>query len=241
MWLSAESLLYNAKPQAGMAPVCDSLPHGGACVSSPHRLERRQIRPNIAARRLVAFSSPKFSGVRRISYLCPLGGISEQPLHVRSLYLAVLFTRTFRQLPARLVWPEAELVPEFPALLSRTAGSLGTRPVPLDLLLLPRGVLQIVLGRSSSLRGERAPQELSGGTNLSPHYAEFSPLLPEVLVHCLGLPGLRRFKIVLFSGGLWNRDWKPGSGCECRASGGICICVSRFPAHDRRDIRPNLG
>src|SRR5579863_2058663 len=221
--------------------ICESLRQGGTCVGSRHRVERRQVRSNIAARRLVAFPCGNFHGFRCISDLCQLGSIPEQPLHIWPLHLAVLFTRTLRQLPACLVWAETELVPKFPALLSGPAGSLDTRPVPPDLLLLPRGVLQVVLGRSSGVRGERAPQELSGGTNLSAHYAELSPLLSEVFVHCLGLSGLRRRKGVLFSGGRRNRDRKPGSGSECRASGRICIWVSRVPAHDRRDLRPNLG
>jgi hypothetical protein len=68
--------------------------------------------------------------------------------------------------------------------------ALDPRPVPPDLLLLPRGLLQIVLGRSSGMCGERAAQELSGGTNFSAHHAEFSSLLFKVLLHCLGFSGL---------------------------------------------------
>ena len=49
-------------------------------------------------------------------------------------------------------------------------------------------------------------------------HAEFSSLLSEALVRCLGLSGLRRVEVVLFSGWIWDRDWKPRSGRECRAS-----------------------
>src|SRR6266702_392252 len=104
------------------------------------------------------------------------------------------------------------MVPELSALFSGSAHSLDPRSVPRDLLLLPRRVLQIVLGRPSGLRGKRAPQELSWGTSLSAYYAEFSSLLSEALVHCLGLSGLRRLAIVLFPRGIRDRDWEPGSG-----------------------------
>ena len=48
-------------------------------------------------------------------------------------------------------------------------------------------------------------------------------------------------QVVLFPGGIWDRDWKPRSGRECRASWRIYIRVSCVPAPDRRDIRPDLG
>ena len=147
-------------PSGGKGTVCESLRRGGTCVSSRYRLERRQVWPNIAARRLVAFSDGSLPGFRRVSGLCQLGGVPEQPLHLWSVYLTVLFPRAFRQLPARLVWPETEMVSELSALFSGAVHSLDSRSVPRDLLLLPRRVLQIVLGRSSGVRGERAPQKL---------------------------------------------------------------------------------
>src|ERR1700728_2934881 len=134
------------------------LRRGGPCVSSRRSLERRQVWPNIAARRLVAFSDGSPLGLRRVSRLCQLGGVPEQPLHLWSVYLTVLFTRAFRQLPTRIVWPETEMVSKLSALFSGVSHSLDSRSVPCDLLLLPRRILQIVLGRSSRVRGKRAPE-----------------------------------------------------------------------------------
>ena len=111
------------------------------------------------------FLQRQFSWVRRVSGVCQVGGVSEQPLHLWSVYLTVLFPRALRRFPARLVWPETELVSELSALFSGAVHSLDPRPVPPDLLLLPRRILQIVLGRSSGMRRERAPQELSRRTN----------------------------------------------------------------------------
>src|SRR6266567_1115934 len=133
-------------PSGGKGTVCESLRHGGTCVSSRSSLERRQVWANIAARRLVAFSDGNSPGFRRVSGLCQLGGVPEQLLHLWSIYLAVLFTRALRQLPARLVWPETGMVSELSALFSGPAHSLDSWPVPRDLLLLSRRVLQIVLG-----------------------------------------------------------------------------------------------
>ena len=220
--------------------ICESYRHGGTYVSSRCGLEKRQVWRNIKARRLVAFSGGSLSGFRRVSGIRQLGRIPEQSLHLWTIYLTVLFTRAFRQFPARLVWPETEMVPGLSAFFPGSVHSLDTRPVPRDLLLLPRRVLQIVLGRSSGVRGERAPQELSGGTNFSPHSAEFSSLLSEALVRRLGLSGLRRSKVVLFSARIWDRDRKPRSRRECRASWRICIRVSCIPAPNRGYIRPHL-
>src|SRR6266568_6791023 len=129
--------------RAGRGTACEFPPPWRDDVSSRYCLEKWQVWPNIAARRLVAFSDGSLPRLRRVSGLCQLGGVSEQPLHLWSIYLTVLFTRAFRQLPARLVWPETEMVPELSALFSGSAHSLDTRPVPRDLLLLPRRVLQI--------------------------------------------------------------------------------------------------
>src|SRR5271154_6374597 len=109
------------------------------------------------------------------------------------------------------------MVSELPALFSGAIHSLDPRPVSRDLLLLSRCVLQIFLGRSSGVRGERTTQELSRRTKLSADHAEFSSLLSAALVRCLGLSGLRRVQVVLFPGWIRCRDWKPRIGGECCA------------------------
>src|SRR6516225_4788384 len=104
---------------------------------------------------MVAFSHRGLSWLWRISRLRELGRFPEQPLHLRSLYLAVLLARAVWQFPARHVWPQTKMVSRLSALFSSSADPLDTRLVPAHVLLLPRRVLQVVLGGSSSLRGER--------------------------------------------------------------------------------------
>ena len=85
----------------------------------------------------------------------------------------------FGSSPHALFGPKPTWYPELSALLSGPAHSLDTRPLPRHLLLLPRRLLQIVLGRSSSVRGQRAAQNLPGRTKLSADHAEFPSLLSE--------------------------------------------------------------
>ena len=59
--------------RAGRAQSCESLRHGGTCVSSRYSLEKRQVWPNIAARRLVAFSGGNLSRVSARFWSMPTG------------------------------------------------------------------------------------------------------------------------------------------------------------------------
>ena len=100
------------------------------------------------------------SGLSTLHRLRDVGGVPGQPLHVRPVPLAVLFAGAVRRLAAQLVRAEAGWWPAWlpfsPALLILPIpGS-----VPLHLLLLPRRLLQGVLGRSAVLRRRRAAQEL---------------------------------------------------------------------------------
>ncbi len=98
----------------------------------------------------------------------------------------------FGQLAARSVRPEAAMVSELSSVLSGAAHSLDTRPFPADVLLLPRHLLQIVLGGSSGVRGERATQEVSRRTKLSADSAELPSLFSAALLPGVGLSGVRR-------------------------------------------------
>ena len=69
-------------------------------------------------------------------------------------------------------WPGA--LPFSPALLIL----LGAGRLPLHLLLLPRRLLQGVLGRPAVVRRRRAAQDVSGRAIVSAHPAEHPPLLP---------------------------------------------------------------
>ncbi len=101
-----------------------------------------------------------------------------------------LFSRNLRQFPARPVRSEAGMVSEFSALLSGASHSMDPGPLPADVLLLPRRILQVVLGRSSGVCGKRAAQELSRRTKLSADSAEFPSLLSTALLPGVGLSGL---------------------------------------------------
>ena len=61
-----------------------------------------------------------------------------------------------------MVRPEAGWWPRLAAVLAGAADPLGARRLPLHLLLLPRRLLQGVLGRPAVLRRRRAAQELPG-------------------------------------------------------------------------------
>ena len=98
----------------------------------------------------------------------------------------------FGNSPHALFGPKPALVSKLSAVLAGAAHSVDTRPLPAYLLLLPRRLLQIILGRSSGLCRGRAAQDLSGRAKLSADSAEFPSLLSAALLPRLGLPGLRR-------------------------------------------------
>src|SRR5262249_44793154 len=153
--------------------------------SSRCPLEEWPLRPNVTPRRVVGFSSVGVPRPGHVSCLRQLGRLAKQPLHLWALPLTFLLARAFRRLSTRLVRAEAFVVSELPALLAGASDSLDPRPVPADLLLLPRRILQIVLGRSSRLLGGRATTDVSGRTN-SP---ADPPKLPPLLLAAL-LPGM---------------------------------------------------
>ena len=74
--------------------------------------------------------------------------------------------------------PQAGLVAGCAAVLGGAADPLGAGRFPLHLLLLPRRLLQGVLGRSAVLRGRRAAQKLSRRAIVPADPPEHPPLLP---------------------------------------------------------------
>src|SRR6185437_12094598 len=137
---------------------------------------------------------------------------------LRPLYFSLLFAGAIRKFPARPVWRAAGVVSQFSSVLSCAAHSLDTRLVPFHLLLLSRSVLQVVLGGPSSLRGERTAKDVSGGTKLSAHHAEFSSLFSATFLHCVGISGLRRCRRVHLPGRIRDRNREPGYRCQHRSS-----------------------
>src|SRR5215472_16595606 len=104
---------------------------------------------------MVALSHGHPHRTGRVPDVCQLGGVAERPLLVRTLYFALLFARVVRQPAARALWAEARLVSEIPSLLAGSPHPLDPRPVPRHVLLLPRRLLQIVLGRPPGVRSRR--------------------------------------------------------------------------------------
>ena len=110
----------------------------------------------------MALSFACLPGPGRVPCLCQLGRLAERPLHLRTVSLAVLLSGAFWRLPPRLVRPEAFLVSRLSAVLPRAADSVDPWSVPFHLLLLPRSLLQSLLGRPPRLRGRRAPESYLG-------------------------------------------------------------------------------
>src|SRR5262249_46141935 len=77
---------------------------------------------------------------------------------------------------AQLVWSEAGELAWLAAVFSRAVHPADSRSLPADLLLLSRGVLQSVLGRSTVVHGRRAAIELPGREFISAPSAELPSL-----------------------------------------------------------------
>src|SRR3954462_11856147 len=97
---------------------------------------------------------------RRIRRLRHVGRSPEPTLQLPAVSLALLLSGDLRRFAALLVRPQARLVAWVRPVLTGAADPAVSRSVSLYLLLLPRRVLQGVLGRSHQLRGRRAPEVL---------------------------------------------------------------------------------
>ena len=94
-------------------------------------------------------------------------------------YLSPFYSpELFRQLAACNFWTEAWLVAIVAVIFTRAFGSVGTGGFSAHLLLLPRRLLQSVLGRPTHLCCWRAAKGISGRKFVSAHHAKHSPLLP---------------------------------------------------------------
>src|SRR5438105_9857294 len=144
----------------------------------------------------------------RVRGLRHLGGIPGDALHVWSIPVAVLFARVVRRLPAQLVRTQALVVARVVALLAGAARPLGTGRVPVDLLLLPRRVLQGVLGRSAVVRRGRTALDLPRRGVASAHPPERPPVFHVPGASDPADPRLRRVESALVS--------RPGRGHALR-------------------------
>src|SRR6266542_5482944 len=101
---------------------------------------------NDARRYLVVATAARFSRLIDFYRLFHVGRFSGGTLFFWQLYLALLFAGDFRLFATQLVWTETRVVARLARFLSCTVGSLGACWISADLLLLPRCVLQGVLG-----------------------------------------------------------------------------------------------
>src|SRR5512132_3058130 len=105
------------------------------------------IWPNHARGRLVDPAAARFYRIVDFHRLLHVGGVSGKRLFLRQLRLAVLFAGTVWRFATQLVWTETVVVASLAHLFPCALNSLGTGWLPAHLLLLPRRLLQGVLGR----------------------------------------------------------------------------------------------
>src|SRR5262249_45663097 len=91
-----------------------------------------------------------------------LGRFPREELLLGTVSFAVLLAGTFRGIAARLVRADALVVAGVAAVFAGALDPSVSRPVPADVLLLPRGLLQGILGGPSLMRGRGAAKILSG-------------------------------------------------------------------------------
>ena len=120
----------------------------------------------------------RFLGLSAFIVYATWAAFQGDHLHLRSLPLAVLFAGAVRRSPHAWFGPKpgmvAGLLPFSPALLILWAPGR----LPLHLLLLPRRLLQGVLGRPARLRGRRAAQVLPRRALLPADPPEHPSLFP---------------------------------------------------------------
>src|SRR5438445_2610904 len=138
-------------------------------------------------------------------YLFHVGGISGKELFRWQLHFAVLFAGNFRGFTAQLVRTETRVVAGLAYFLPRVVSSVGTRRISGDVLLLPRRILQGVLGRSPSLHRGRATQNLLGRTVVPAHYPKCASLLSLPSPLFSRRPLYRRLEGAMVCG--WIRNW----------------------------------
>src|SRR5262249_51049268 len=104
---------------------------------------------------VVGCTARRVSWSRYVPRVFNLGGLSKRELHVRTVSVAVLRARSLGvtgqcgRSGACLVRRQARLVPRVAPVLPGPVHSSVSRTFPPDLLLLPRRVLQGVLGGSA--------------------------------------------------------------------------------------------
>jgi hypothetical protein len=115
------------------------------------RNSTENIRSNSAHRFVVVAAGIGVPRTIDFHRLFHVGRVPRDPLLFWQLHFAVLFAGNFWGLAAQLVWTETQLVASVARFLTGAGCSLGAWRISGDLLLLPRRVLQGILGRSARL------------------------------------------------------------------------------------------
>src|SRR5262249_1138629 len=125
---------------------------------------------------VVGATGRRVSRAVHLSCLRDVGGIPERPLQLRTVSLTVLLSRDFRRIAAQLVWSKASGIAGMASFFPPLPHSSPSRLLSPDLLLLPRCLLQGLLGRSSVVHGRGAALAICGRALVSAHPAEFPSL-----------------------------------------------------------------
>ena len=160
--------------------------HGGLDGSSSGQVRPTRARRDLSPRRVVGGAAGGLPGAGRLRRLRHLGGVSERALHLRALSVAVLLAGDLRRRRARLVRPQAGVVAGAAAVLAGAPHPAVPRALPLHLLLLPRRLLQGVLGRPALVLGGRAARHAVPRRALVPAGAAERP--PLLRLHRRHLP-----------------------------------------------------
>ena len=112
-----------------------------------------RVRADRTPRHVVGNSAGSVPGVLDLHRLRDVGRVPGRALHLRAVSLAVLLAGDLRHLAALVVRAVPGLVAGVHPGLAGAADPAHPRRVPLHLLLLPRRLLQGVLGRPAVVRG----------------------------------------------------------------------------------------
>ena|SRR5688572_10914360 len=142
---------------------------------------------NLAQRRLVGPTDGGFYRAFHLHRVFHVGRIAGNELHVGSVSFPVLFARNLWIFAARAAGAKARLVAGMAAIFASVVDSLGARNVPVDVLLLSRGLLQSVLGGPAVVHCQRAAKVVLGRAILAAPDPKLAPLL---FLHWTDFPGV---------------------------------------------------
>src|SRR3989454_4211004 len=191
---------------AGIAAACSPSPGTTRteAVAAPPRsiyfFRHDPLRRDRPARCLVAATRCCVPRPRRVRRVFVVGRVPGESLPLRAVPVAVLLAGGVRRDGPQLVRPRAALVAGVAAVVSRVPYSLGAGRLPAYLLLLPRRLLQSLLGRPPQLHRRRAARPLPRRALVSADPPKRAPLFPLPRAAVPRLPVVRRVGGVVVPG-----------------------------------------